>query len=91
LAPYLVYTIWIDTDRQVAMDRGLARAGEDLTFWREWEAAEERHRDRDRPWERADLIVSNDAAVAPRDAAGDVVTAPAATWTRAARPRSPGG
>lgn len=85
LAPYLAYAVWVDADRQVAMARGMAREGETLAFWREWEVAEERHLGRDRPWERADLVLSNDERADLRADDGLLVV-PAATWTRAARP-----
>jgi hypothetical protein len=86
LAPYLDLAIWIDTDRQLAMGRGLAREGEDLDFWREWELAEEALFDDDRPWERADLLVSNDPP-GPADPALGFVVADVATWRREDRPR----
>jgi hypothetical protein len=86
LEAYLDLAIWIDTDRQLAMDRGLAREGEDPDFWREWEVAEEAHFEDDRPWERAHLLVSNDPP-GPADRALGFVVADGATWRREDRPR----
>jgi hypothetical protein len=85
LATYLDRTIWIDTDRQVALARGMEREGEDLAFWREWEVAEEQHLDTDRPWERADLLVTNDPPGAP-DPGPQFLIAAAPTWRRHDRP-----
>lgn len=59
--------IWVQSDRLLAEQRGLARdiaAGENgdpeasRAFWREWDKAECRYLAEDRPWERADLIVA---------------------------------
>jgi hypothetical protein len=86
LAAHLDLAIWIDTDRQSAMERGLAREGEDPDFWREWELAEEAHFDVDRPWERAGLLVSNDPP-GPADPELAFVVADGATWRREDRPR----
>lgn len=90
LADHLDVVVWVDTDRQRAFERGLARPGEDLAFWREWELAEEEHFDRDRPWERADLLVTNDPP-GPPDPDAEVVVIAAATWRRADRPVTPPG
>jgi chloramphenicol 3-O-phosphotransferase len=86
LADRLDHAIWIDADRQIAKDRGLAREGEDPAFWLEWEVAEEAHLDADRPWERADLLVSHDPP-GPSDPERELVVVARATWRRAARPR----
>lgn len=85
LSPFLDYVVWIDTNRQTAVRRGLAREGEDPDFWREWEVAEEAHLDRDRPWERADLIVSNDAP-GPDDPDRHLLVTSRSTWRREDRP-----
>jgi hypothetical protein len=85
LAPHLDYTIWVDVDRQLAFDRGMTRPGEDLAFWREWELAEEAHLDRDRPWERADLLASHDPP-APSDPERFLVVIDTPTWRREDRP-----
>jgi chloramphenicol 3-O-phosphotransferase len=85
LADRLDLVVWVDVDRQVAKDRGLARPGEDPAFWLEWEVAEEEHLDRDRPWERADVLVSHDPPP-PEDAERTFWTVPRATWRRGDRP-----
>jgi chloramphenicol 3-O-phosphotransferase len=86
LADRLDYAVWVDTDRVLAMERGMRREGEDLAFWLEWEVAEEAHLDADRPWERADLLVSNDPP-APPDPEREVRVVSRATWRRDGRPR----
>jgi hypothetical protein len=58
LAPYIDALVWVQTDRSVATVRGLARDGGDVAFWDEWEARERPFLAADRPWERADLVVS---------------------------------
>jgi hypothetical protein len=50
--------VWVQTDRAVATLRGLERDGGDTAFWDEWEARERPLLAADRPWERADLVVS---------------------------------
>jgi energy-coupling factor transporter ATP-binding protein EcfA2 len=57
-APFLDALIWVQTDRVVATRRGLGRDGGDVAFWDEWEARERPFLAADRPWERADLVVS---------------------------------
>jgi hypothetical protein len=49
--------VWVQTDRRLAFRRGLERDG-DIAFWNEWEARERPFLAADRPWERADLVVS---------------------------------
>jgi hypothetical protein len=57
-APFLDALIWVQTDRAVATRRGFERDGGDVAFWDEWEARERPFLAADRPWERADLVVS---------------------------------
>jgi hypothetical protein len=57
-APFLDALIWVQTDRALATRRGLERDGGDVAFWDEWEARERPFLAADRPWERADLVVS---------------------------------
>jgi hypothetical protein len=85
LTPYLDQLTWVDTDRQLAFERGLARPGEDPVFWREWELAEEEHFERDRPWTRADLLVTNDPP-APPDPERELRVVGTATWRAEDRP-----
>ena len=88
LSGYLDHLVWVDTDRQLAYDRGMARPGEDAAFWREWELEEEAHLAADRPWERADLLVSTDPPLPPEpERQFRVITA--ATWRREDRPSDP--
>jgi len=56
--PYVDAVIWVQTDRTVAARRGLERDDGDVAFWDEWEARERPFFAADRPWERADLVVS---------------------------------
>jgi hypothetical protein len=86
LTEHLDHLIWVDTDRQIAYDRGMQRPGEDADFWREWEREEEVHFEADRPWERADLLVSHDPP-APPDPEVAVRVIATATWRRTDRPR----
>lgn len=68
LAPWLDAAIWVDTDPDLAKQRGLARDlaegvnGDTLqeaeTFWDEWMVAELEFLGRDRPWERANAVVN---------------------------------
>ena len=57
-APHLDALIWVQTDRALATRRGLERDGGDVAFWDEWEARERPFLAADRPWARADLVVS---------------------------------
>ncbi len=58
LGPFVDALVWVQTDRAVATRRGLHRDGGDVAFWDEWEARERPFLAADRPWERADLVVS---------------------------------
>jgi CBS domain-containing protein len=59
LAPLLDATVWVQTDRRLGLYRGIARDGAaHRAFWDEWEARERPFLAEDRPWERADLVVS---------------------------------
>ena len=60
--PYLTYAIWVESPPELRLRRGLERDGEDaLEAWREWMVEEDRYRERERPDERADLVVRGDA------------------------------
>ena len=61
--------VWVQSDRDEARERGLrrdvelGRTGEEAErFWDEWMSAEEPFLARDRPWDRADLVVNSSAA-----------------------------
>lgn len=59
--PYLAYSIWVETPRDVRLSRGLERDGEQARpQWEQWMAAEDRYAERERPAEHADLVVRGD-------------------------------
>ncbi len=59
---YLAYRIWIDTDREVRLRRGLERDGEHLRDqWLEWMASEDAYVAEENPQGRADVVVSGEA------------------------------
>jgi uridine kinase/aminoglycoside phosphotransferase (APT) family kinase protein len=59
--PYLAYSIWVETPRDVRLRRGLERDGEHMRpRWEEWMAAEDRYVEREHPAERADLVLPGD-------------------------------
>ncbi len=59
--PYVTYAIWVDAPAEVRLRRGLDRDGLDaLEQWRAWMADEDEYRLRERPDERADLVVRGD-------------------------------
>ena len=59
--PYLAYSIWIETSREIRLQRGLERDGERARpQWERWMEAEDRYIERERPAERADLVLSGD-------------------------------
>lgn len=58
VADRLSCVVWVETSRETRLRRGLDRDGEAaLPLWCTWMADEDRHYARDRPWERADLVV----------------------------------
>ena len=59
--PYLAYSIWVATPREVRVRRGLERDGADaMTHWKRWMEAEDQYIGRERPEERADLVIRGD-------------------------------
>jgi uridine kinase len=59
--PFLAYSIWIETPRELRLQRGLERDGADAwAQWEHWMEAEDRYIERERPAERADLVLSGD-------------------------------
>jgi uridine kinase len=57
--PYLTFSIWVETPRDIRLARGLARDGDAAQpLWETWMAAEDRYVERERPREHADVIVS---------------------------------
>ena len=72
--------VWVQSDVELARRRGIARdiaKGEEepAAFWEEWQAEEVPLFARERPWERAALVVAG-TAVLPHDEAVEVVVAP---------------
>jgi uridine kinase len=61
LRPFLTYSIWIETPGELRLRRGLERDGEEArSQWEEWIAKEEDYMRRERPQERADLVLPGD-------------------------------
>ncbi|MDE1854482.1 MAG: (d)CMP kinase [Thaumarchaeota archaeon] len=59
--PYLTYSIWIETPRDLRLQRGIERDGEDMRAqWDEWMAGEDSYVERERPAEHADLVLRGD-------------------------------
>ena len=57
--PYLSFSIYIETDRELRLKRGLERDGEEiLPLWKEWMAEEDEYVLRDKPQKYADLVLS---------------------------------
>ena len=60
-APYLTYSIWVEAPAKLRLRRGLDRDGPDaLEQWQAWMAEEDRYVERERPDERADLVIEGD-------------------------------
>jgi uridine kinase len=60
-SPYLTYSIWIDAPAAMRLRRGLDRDGSGaLEQWRAWMTEEDEYRSRERPDERADLVIRGD-------------------------------
>jgi uridine kinase len=60
-APYLTYSIWVDTPAELRLRRGLDRDGPDaLEQWQAWMSEEDRYLERERPDDRADLVIEGD-------------------------------
>jgi uridine kinase len=59
--PYLAYSIWIETPRELRLQRGLERDGVHAQpQWEEWMDAEDRYIETERPAERADIVLRGD-------------------------------
>lgn len=55
---HLGYVIWIETPRELRLQRGLARDGEGaFSDWKRWMAEEDAHYERDPTRERSDVVV----------------------------------
>ena len=65
LSNWIDYTVWMETDVQLAETRGLERDGPDgRDFWFEWQRIEQPFFAKDQPWTRAALIVDGAPTVA---------------------------
>lgn len=65
--------IWVDTDSDLRLRRGLERDGDELAdFWRDWRIAEDDYVAAEHPQQHADLIVAGDPAE-PHDAEREFV------------------
>jgi uridine kinase len=63
-APYVTYSIWVEAPAELRLRRGLDRDGpEALEQWRAWMAEEDEYVEREKPNERADLVVEGDRDV----------------------------
>jgi uridine kinase len=59
--PYLAYSIWVETPRDLRLHRGLERDGRSArAAWTRWMEAEDRYVIDERPAERADVVVPGD-------------------------------
>lgn len=62
-ADLLCFSIWVDTPRDERLRRGLDRDGAAARpLWEGWMASEDAFFALDRPWERADAVVSGSSA-----------------------------
>jgi uridine kinase len=68
LAAHADGVVWVQSDRELARERGIRRdvelgrtPDEAAAFWDEWMSAEEPFLAADRPWERAALVVNGTA------------------------------
>jgi uridine kinase len=59
--PYLAYTIWVETERAVRLQRGIDRDGEDSRAqWERWMDEEDDYVARERPSEHVDVVLPGD-------------------------------
>jgi uridine kinase len=55
---YLSFVIWIETPREIRLQRGIERDGNSaLDDWGSWMAAEDAHYERDPTRQRADVVI----------------------------------
>jgi uridine kinase len=65
--PHLAYSIWIETPREVRLSRGLERDGDSARAnWEAWMADEDDYIRRERPADRADLVIPGDRDIQGR-------------------------
>lgn len=61
----LAVSIWVDTDSELRLRRGLARDGDELAdFWRDWRVAEDHYVATEQPASQVDLVVAGDPTAA---------------------------
>jgi uridine kinase len=59
--PYLIYSIWVEASAELRLQRGLERDGPDaLEQWQAWMTEEDEYVERERPDERADIVIQGD-------------------------------
>ena len=59
--PYLAYSIWVETPRELRLQRGLERDGETMREqWDKWMQEEDEYVAAERPDQHADLVVPGD-------------------------------
>ncbi len=59
--PYLAFSIWVETDREVRLARGLERDGLDARgLWERWMAGEDQYVASERPAEHVDVVLPGD-------------------------------
>ena len=59
--PYLAYSIWLESDRAVRLQRGIDRDGEEARAqWERWMAAEDRYIEAEQPADHVDLVLPGD-------------------------------
>ena len=64
--PYLAYSIWVETDRAVRLQRGIDRDGEDCRAqWERWMVGEDDSIARERPVEHLDVVLPGDQDLWP--------------------------
>jgi uridine kinase len=62
--PYLAFSIWIETPREVRLRRGLRRDGEDAReHWDGWMAGEDAYIERERPSDHAHVVLQGDVGL----------------------------
>ena len=60
---HLNFLIYIETDQELRLKRGIERGGEEiLPLWQEWMAEEDEYVLRDQPQKYADLVLSGNTA-----------------------------
>jgi uridine kinase len=83
----LALRVWVETESDLRLRRGLERDGEDLAeFWRGWRLAEGRYEVEENPAAHADLVVDGNPGHQPHDAEREFVVS-ARPRAEAVRPR----